>query len=402
MRLITNIVYLILTIGLLTGCSLKHFRSTNYSYIKPQKLNDGLEVDDLQHAGFNTTRLVKLTKLILADSILNIHSLLIIKDGKLIYENYFSGSDQHWGISLGYASHDQSTLHDTRSISKSIVAACIDIAIQQGLIKSIDDSIFDYLPGYIKFRTPQNEKITIRDFLTMSSGMKWNENAVHGTLANNETQMEKCMNPVEYVLRQPILASPGTVWNYNSGGVQVLAEIIKNVSGDEIDVFAQKHLFGPLGITKYKWSKTNIARFLKPGNILKLIGKHRDFPAAASGLELTSRDMAKFGLLYLNNGKVGEKQIISPNWINESFQTQILRDSSSKTDGYSYLFWTQDEKVGHRLYLLIAAKGNGGQRIFLCKAERLEVVITAGNYDKLESLYAGENMMENYILPAIQ
>jgi CubicO group peptidase (beta-lactamase class C family) len=144
-------------------------------------------------------------------------------------------------------------LHDIRSISKSVVSACIDLALQQKIIKNIDDSIFNYLPSYMNYKTSQNEKITIRNLHTMSSGIKWEESSVpHGTPANNETQMERCKNPIDYVLSQPMDTLPGKVWNYNSGGVQILAEIIRNASGLTVDLFAEKLLFKPLGIENYK------------------------------------------------------------------------------------------------------------------------------------------------------
>ena len=355
----------VISLILLTGCSQTYIRDTNYNYTKPKELGDGIKTDDIKNVNIDCNKIIELTKLILKDTFPNIHSLLIARDNKLVYENYFSGKDEYWGLSLDYAKHDTNILHDIRSISKSVVSACIDIAIQQQRIKSIDDPIFAYLPDYIKFKTPRNEKITIRNLLTMSSGIKWDENIPHETFANNETQMERSINPVEYVLSQPMDTLPGIVWNYNSGGVQVLAEIIKSVSGDNIDIFAKKFLFEPLGIKDNKWIKSQ-----------------NNFPAAASGLRLTSRSLLKFGLLYLNNGRWYDKQILTESWVNETLKTQILRENDSETKGYSYLFWTQTDTVNNKAFKLLAAKGLGGQRIFINKELNLIVVITAGNYKR--------------------
>jgi CubicO group peptidase (beta-lactamase class C family) len=390
-----NIVFVLATV---LGCSRTHYRSANYAYVQPHQLEDGLLTDNLISVGLDTNKIIGLTKLILTNQFPNIHSLLILKDDKLVYENYFSGEDENWGLSLGYAKHDVNSLHDSRSISKSVVSACIDIAMLQHKIKSLDDPIFNYLQGYEKYKTPQKEKISIRHLLTMSSGIKWDETGPHGTSSNNETQMERSMDPVEYVLSQPIAVQPGAVWNYNSGGIQVLAEIIRNVSGQDIDKFAEQFLFNPLGIKKYKWTKTTIATLLKPGNIFKLIGNHRSFPAAASGLRLTSRDLIKFGALYLNNGSSNGKQLLSVKYAEEALKTQILRAKDTKTNGYGYLFWTQTDTLNNKTFQLAAAKGNGGQRIFIDKDLRLIVVITAGNYENNHLKNNGEKALDDYIL----
>jgi CubicO group peptidase (beta-lactamase class C family) len=384
----------------LSSCNQKHFRSTNYTYQIPQKLDDGLLTDNLVNMGIDTNAILQLTKLILADSFPNMHSLLIAKDNKLVYENYFEGKDENWGSNLGYAKHDTNILHDTRSISKSVVAACIDIAIQQQKIKSIDEPIFNYLPEYIQYKTAQNEIITIKHLLTMSSGIKWDENVPHGTSENSETEMERSLNPVEYVLSLPMDTLPGKVWKYNSGGVQVLAEIIRNVSGENIDLFAAKNLFTPLGIKDYKWTySSSIAIWF---NLTKIFNKRRKFPAAASGLRLTSRDLLKFGLLYVNNGKWNDKQILSEEWVAETLKAKILRDSVlSETNGYSYLFWTHTDTVNNKQFQLITARGNGGQRIFVNKASNLIVVITAGNYNKSGIKNDGQVALDKYILSAL-
>lgn len=378
-RLIIILVFLTFS-----SCVYTRIRSTNYIYKKPLQFDNNLTTDNLQSVGIDTTKIIEITKLILADSFPNIHSLLITKDNRLVYEQYFSGKDENWGWPLGYISHDASTLHDTRSISKSVVAACIGIAIEQKMIENIDDPIFNYLPNYSQYKTSQNVKITIRHLLTMSSGLQWDENVPHGTSKNNETQMERSADPVAYVLKQSVAFDPGSEWNYNSGGVQVLAAIIKSVSGMDIDQFAEKYLLLPLGINTYQWTKSK-----------------KNYPAAASGLRLTSRDLLKFGLLYLNDGKWNNKEILPERWIDETLKIQILR-SSSALHGYSYLFWTSYETVNGRTVKIISAKGNGGQRVFVCRELNLTVVITAGNYNKKDIANNGEKILVKYILPAVK
>jgi CubicO group peptidase (beta-lactamase class C family) len=255
----------------------------------------------------------------------------------------------------------------------------------QHRIKSVDDPIFNYLPEYIQFKTALNEKITIRHLLTMSSGIQWDEDVPHNTSENNESQMEKSNDPVAYTLSLPADQIPGKYWNYNSGGVQVLAAIIKTVSGDNIDKFAETYLFTPLGIRNYEWIKS------RP-----------DFPAAASGLRLSSRDLLKIGLVYMNDGKWNNIPIIAEDWIKQSLATNILRTTGSKTKGYGYLFWTNTDTVNQRLFDISFASGNGGQRIFMNKESNLIVVITAGNYNKSNIPNDGQRALEKYILPALK
>ena len=361
-------------------------RDTNYTYNIPQQLNDGIAVGSLKGAGIDSAKIIKLTKLILADTFTNTHSLLILRNSKLVYENYFAGKDEIWGLKLGYAKHNINSLHDVRSISKSVVSACIGIAIKQKKIKSIDDPIFNYLPDYIQYKTELNSKITIRNLLTMSSGIKWDEDSPYTVTKNDETQMENSSDPVAYPLSLPMAEKPGTVWKYNSGGVQVLAHIIKNVSGYDVDEFARHFLFDSLGIKDSQWIKI-----------------HNKVPAAASGLRLRSRDIAKFGLVYLNKGKYNHVQVIPKKWVDQSFETSILRDTTTKTRGYGYLFWTQCDTINQKPHRIISARGNGGQRIFFDVKSKLIVVITAGNYNNDNNVVnSGQVALDKYILPAVE
>jgi CubicO group peptidase (beta-lactamase class C family) len=378
--------FFILIAGLLwlISCSQSHFRDSIYHYHQPKDLKDGITVDNLDKMGIDSDKIIELTRLILADSFTNIHSLLIARNNKLVYENYFSGDDQIWGFHLGYAAHNMKTLHDLRSISKSIVSACIGIALMQHKIKTLEDPIFNYLPGYIRYRTAENSQITIRHLLTMSAGILWDEDNPHNASLNNESQMEKSPDPVAYTLSLPMAEKPGTVWKYNSGGVQVLSAIIKQVSGYDINIFAEKYLFAPLGIRDYQWIKSQ-----------------PDFPAAASGLRLRPRDLLKIGLLYMNEGRWNDIPVLPVDWVDESLSTQILRTPADSTKGYGFLFWSDAKMINHNLYHLSAAKGNGGQRLFLDMQSKLIVVLTAGNYNQSGMVRDGELAMADYILPAL-
>ena len=216
----------------------------------------------------------------------NIHSLLILKNNKLVFEKYFEGEDAIIGKGcVGVRQHEVDSLHDIRSVTKSIVGASVLIAVANGQIESLDEPIFNYFPRLEKYKTDYKSEITIKHLLTMTDGLEWDENISYADTANSERRLNNSSDPVEYYLSRPSLHKPGTVFNYSGGCTQTLAVIIKKSSGLEIDEFVNQNIFKPLGITTFEWAKR------KDG-----------IPISASGLRMRSRDLLKFGLLYLNNG----------------------------------------------------------------------------------------------------
>lgn len=370
----------------IVGCNKKHIRSTNYNYSIPADLSDGIPVVNAFDFEIDTLQLIKLTKLILSDTIPNIHSLLILKDDHLVYEHYFEGKDEKIGKNLGYIPHSINDLHDCRSITKSVTSSCIGIALKKGLIKSIDDPIFGYFnTEHQKKIEGKKKEITIRHLLTMTSGLKWNEDISYRDPRNTELRMDISSDPIDFVLSRPILTEPGEIWNYNGGNTQLLAEIIRSVSNQTIDKFAEKELFEPLGISHYEWMSLK-----------------KNIPAAASGLRLRSRDLLKIGMLYKNNGFFNNKQIINTDWADMSLRSTIARPSATdKNAGYGFQFWTFTETINNQKLDIQEAKGNGGQRIYICKSLNLIVVITAGNYNNWQIKNDSKALLVNQILPMI-
>ena len=375
----------ILALFTLSNCELPPIRSTEYSYLKPIELSDSIQTDDLSQVGMDKVRIENLTKQILADSFPNIHSLLILRDGKLVYENYFAGKDEILGERKGYLEHKIDDLHDCRSISKTVTSACIGVAVRKGLIKSIDTPIFRYFTKYQDKFDEEKKKITIRHLLTMTSGLKWNEDISYRDPRNTELRMDISSDPISFILGRPIVSTPGTLWNYNGGNTQLLSEIVKLVSGSPLDEFAEKELFTPLGIKKYEWLSVG-----------------QNIPAAASGLRLRSRDLLKLGMLYINKGNHKNIEILSEDWISQSLKSSIVRPSSKDNkSGYGYQFWTSVETINGREIEIREAKGNGGQRVFICRSLNLVVVITAGNYNNWDIKNDSKAVLLNYIIPAM-
>ena len=362
-----------------SGYAQQIFRSTKYVYSIPKNLYDGINIGNA--SDIDTAKIIALTESILKQEFPNFHSLLIAKNSKLVYENYFSGTDEISGKKLGYIDHAIDDLHDCRSISKSITSLCIGIAIDQGLIKSLDEPIGQYFPEYENYFDAQKRQITIKHLLTMTAGFEWNEDVSYRDLKNSELQMDVSSDPIKYILSRPITSPPGTKWNYNGGESQLLAQIILKASGMAIDKFAEKNLFKPLGINKYEW-----------------LTLKENMPAAASGLRLRSRDLLKIGLLYMDNGLWKGKQIVDKEWTNISLSPVVTRVGEK---GYGFQFWTYNEVVNGKSIHVAEAKGNGGQRIFFVKELNLLVVITAGNYNKWDIVNDSHKALTDYVIPSI-
>jgi len=291
----------------------------------------------------------------------NRHSLLIYKDDNLVLEEYFPGKDQNWGRELGIVHHHENSLHDMRSVSKSIVSTCIGIAIAQGKIKSVDQAIFDFFEDYQRFNNEGREELTIKHLLNMTSGLKWNEEVPYNNPENSEIQMINSGDGIGFVLSRELVAAPGAVWNYNGGTTELLAELILRVSGQNIHEFAKEFVFKPLGIDRSEWT----------------ISPATNTPAAASGLRLTSIDMLKYGILYQNGGKWGDLQIIPKGWVQESFKPHLELPFGS----YGYQFWIFNIDIDGGILKIPTAVGNGDQRIYFDQKNDLVVVTTAGNYN---------------------
>ena len=334
------------------------------------------------------SKITKMTHAVHDSKYANIHSILIAKNNKLVYEEYFSGKDATWAEGdVGVVNFTKDSLHDARSISKSIISACIGIAIHQRLIKSVHQRILDFFPEYASLLIGTKKTITIENLLTMSDGLEWNENIIYSDTMNSEIQMYNSPDPVAYILGRNLVHAPGKQWNYNSGSVTLLGAIIQKVSGMNTDIYADKYLFQPLGINEYYWNKL-------PNSKIK------DAPAYASGLRLKPRDMLKFGLLYKNNGRLNGHQIIAEKWVDNSLQNNIKRKNPDQA--YGYLFWMQNDIYSEKEIKLSVAVGFGGQRIYIDKKNNLVIVITAGNYDDWKGEFKTDRIIYDYVYPSLK
>ncbi len=335
-----------------------------YTYTQPEVLQDGWVTNNLKSKQIDTTLVYKLFHQ-LQNGEHQIHSVLLVKNKELIIEEYFNG-------------HTANNTHDLRSATKSIRSILMGIAIDKGFIASINDPISNYLknPTPKKNLDQRKEKITINHLLTMSSGLDcndWNQKS-----KGQEDKVYKKDDWLQYTLNLPMLHEPGTVSNYCSMGTVLLAEIISQSSGMSIDQFAEKYLFGPLGINKVKWGHTS----------------NKEVIPSAKRLYMTSRDMAKIGQLILNKGVWKGEQIVSEKWIEESTK------SKTKITGidYGYLWWNIPYKIDDKVIMSKTATGNGGQYIMVIPELDLVAVFTGGAYNSQEDKLAFA-IMNDIFLP---
>lgn len=347
----------------------------------PAALDDGWTVAAPADEGFDAATLCAVGPALDARPESNAHAVLVVRHGRLVYERYFAGEDQRWGQPLGRIAHDAATRHDLRSITKSVTALLVGIAVDTGWIKDIDAPVLSLLPQYADLRSPEKDRITLRHLLTMSSGLAWSEDLPYSDPRNSERLMSDAPDPYRYVLEQPFATAPGEQWVYSGGSTALLSAVLQQVSGRSIEVMAREMLFAPLGIDDVEW-----------------VRYPNGDPVAASGLRLRPRDIAKIGRLVLDHGAWQGQQIVSAGWIAQSTTRQIAAEDQID---YGFQWWLGHSQVGGQDLRWSAGVGWGGQRLFLVPDRDLLVVVTAGLYDQPDDQDAlGRTVLERYVLPA--
>ena len=353
-----------------------------YIYAPPPALDDGWSTGTLEQAGFDRRRIEAMTDWVRARPDLNVHAILIERGGRLVYEEYFSGKDEQWGRPLGVVAFTRETKHDLRSVTKSVVSALVGIANSSGAIGSLDAPLLDYFPEYTDLQTPERRQITIRHALMMGAGFDWNEDVPYTDPKNDEIAMTRNSDPMRYVLGRPIVAPPGTVWRYNGGTTQVLGTIVQRVVKRPLADYARDVLWSPMGVTDIEW-----------------LGNLAGVPSAASGMRLRPRDLAKFGSLYLHDGRWNDRQVIPQEWVRESTRRR-LKLGSQDARGYAYQWWHTCYSTPSGVVEVPTAVGNGAQRVFLLRAQQAVVTILCGRYNDF-SANPPERLLLDYILPAL-
>jgi CubicO group peptidase (beta-lactamase class C family) len=304
--------------------------------------------------GMNSALLTAMADAI-AEGDIAIHSVLVVRNGYLVLEAY-------------HAPYSAANLHTVYSVTKSVTSALFGIAMDQGFITAIDQPMADFLIDY----TIEDNKqaITLENLLTMSPGFDWPGGMAEPLLAD----MTFTDDWIQFMLDRPMRGQPGQLFVYNSGGSNLLAAIIAEASGQTLADFAQANLFDPLSIDSAVWASDP-----------------QGYNLGGFGLQLTPRDMAKIGYLYLNGGHWDGQQVISSDWVSASTQQHIAARPLS--DGYGYHWWTN----ARGYYMAI---GYGGQYIIVYPPENLVVVFTSATSPG--GLPPQETFLRNNIFNAIE
>lgn len=352
-----------------------------HTYPIPAQTDDGWRTASLDEVGIDEKEIIEAVERINDGTYQNIHSVLIVKDGKLVFEEYFSGytwdyNDPQFKGEL--TDYGIDTLHNLASVTKSFTSALVGIAIDQGFIQGVHEKVFAFFPEYAHLSDGRKGAITLEHLLTMTSGLEWNEMELpYSNTSNDLVQLFIVSDPKEYILAKPAVSEPGTNWYYNGGGTNILGEVIRAASGLRMDDFAEKYLFAPLGITDYEWDHINA-----------------DMIHASGNLKLRPRDMAKLGCLFLNGGTWRGERIVSEAWVEESTKGRV---SPQWADGYGYQWWLRTYHSRSTAVDSFYAAGWGGQRITVFPSLDMVVVFTGGNYVDEEPV---DEIIDRHILPA--
>jgi CubicO group peptidase (beta-lactamase class C family) len=289
----------------------------------------------------------------------NVHAVLVARSGRLVFERYFRGSDEVNSRPVGKVTFDADTLHNVKSVSKSVASLALGIAIDRGLIRSIDEPVFSFFPELSDLRTPEKDRIQLSHVLTMSIGLKWVEAIPSNEGNNDEERMHTAPDPCRYVLGLAATAPAGQEFFYNTGALTLMSAIVRKAVGRPLDEFAREALFAPLGITDFEWIRV------------------KGDTDAGGGLRLRPRDMAKIGQLVLAGGRWNDRQIVSKAWIDASMTPRL---EATGPYFYGYLWWLGRSLHDGREVHWTAALGRGGQSIRIVPELDLVVVVTAGYY----------------------
>ncbi len=308
-----------------------------------------------------------------------LHSVVVARHGKLVAEQYFRGVDDAWGRPLGDVAHGPDTLHDLRSVSKSIVSLLYGIALERGKVPPPSAPLLAQFPQYADLAAdPKRAALTIDHAMTMSLGMEWNEQLPYTDEKNSEIQMELAKDRLRYVLDRPIVSEPGKRWVYSGGTSALIGALIAQGTGQKLDAFAKQALFDPLGIERFEWAAGSDAVL-----------------SAASGLRLTARDLARMGQLVLDKGMFDGKRIVPADWIASSTAPLIPTGDGLQYGRQWFIGELPVPALNMQAPRWIAGFGNGGQRLYVAPDLGIVAAMYFGNYNQFLSwAYPGRIWLE--------
>ncbi len=348
----------------------------------PIQTDDGWQTSSLDSVNINFEKLQILVNKVCDSTYQNIHSILIVKEGKLVFEQYFPGYKFNYdaeNFEGKFTYFNINTIHNLASVTKSITSILVGVANDKGFIENLDEKLFKFFPQYASLNDSMKSKISLEHLLTMTSGFEWDEqNMSYREVENDIIQLFIVPDPLKYILSKPSIQQPGSNFCYNGGNTNLLGEVIQETSGFKLDTFAKEYLFNPLSINQYRWVHIN-----------------PDLVYASGDLKLRSRDMAKIGYLMLNKGMWKLKQVVSSEWIENSTKPHF---HFSNKEGYGYQWWIKQYELGTSYIHSFSAQGWGGQSIIVFPVLNAVAVLTGGNY---ATRSPNDEIVYRYILPSL-
>jgi CubicO group peptidase (beta-lactamase class C family) len=341
----------------------------SYRYKVPQVDRDGWKTQSLEAAGIRQQPLAALVSRISDKTFPRVYSVLIVKDGKLVFEEYFAG-------------HHRFQFYEMHSVSKSVTSILVGIAVDQGLI-AVNDPVHTYFDDYHGLEwIDKPYPITIENLLTMAHGTDWDERSRPLSDPKNSIRaMTDGDDWLPFILNHKLVEPPGTRFNYAGGMTVLLGEIVSRASGMDLGEFSERHLFHPMGIYMEGWHRSRLG-------VVNCQG----------GLYLRPRDMAKIGQLMLDKGVWQGNRIVSEEWVNASLNKRVMAEYGY---GYGYQWRSGQAVIDDQLVDLFFASGRGGQHIFVVPDYSLVAVFTAQPIDNSGGYNRNFIMMADYVLPAV-
>jgi CubicO group peptidase (beta-lactamase class C family) len=340
----------------------------------PANLHDGLEVASPAAYRLNVAPLARLKDAVAKGQYPNTTSVLIVRDGRLVYEEYFGAGNRQ-------------LLNDTRSATKSITALAVGIAIGEGAIPSQRALAFSYLGDLRPFQNDSADKeaITIEDMLTMSSALDCNDD--DDKSPGNEDQMHQQPNWSRWAVDLRTIVdyqrdSSGLgPWRYCTTGAFLLGQIVQRATHTSVDNYVERKILSPLGITHWQWPYSPSGETMTGG-----------------GLRLRSRDLAKIASMLANNGRWKAAQIVPSAWVKSMLSVHRRAYSDAQ---YGYLFWQRDYATQCGPLSGWYMAGNGGSAIVVLQNLRTAIVVTRTNYNTKGMHQQTVDLLERHVLPAL-
>jgi CubicO group peptidase (beta-lactamase class C family) len=321
------------------------------------------ELASPESMGFAPDLPERFAKLQAAGRLPNVHGVIALRKGHIIFESYMAGTDDIWGGPTGMIEFKVDTLHDVRDVTKSIVGLLYGIALGQGRVPPADQPLIAQFPEYQDLaKDPGKARLTIAHALTMTLALEWNEEVAWEH--SDEAAIEHAPDRYRFILERPMLGTPGKGFIYCGAATALLGRLIERGTGVDLHSFAKATLFEPLGIGATEWRKDGDG-----------------IASAAKGLRLAPRDLARIGQMIVAGGQWNGQTVVPPDWLEASFRPAAMVDGARR---YGYQ-WNLGEialsgTTGVYGVKWIGAFGLGGQRLFVFPELEFVLAVTAGNY----------------------